>query len=234
VIVTAHQPAYLPWLGLIHKAALADTFVLVDTVQFEQDSFINRNKLRSPEGWRWLTVPVLTKGHMHSRMSDLQIAPRGWARKHWTSFRMFYARTPFFGEHSTFLEDLYGRPWERLVDLCEHLLRYLFRAFEIEARLVRASTLAILGTKSELILDLCAKTGASTFVFGALGRAYAQTDAFRAAGIQVVFQDYHHPTYRQAYPGFEHGMNAFDLLMNEGPRSRDILFEGNLSREDLA
>ena len=61
MIVTAHQPAYLPWLGLLHKAALADTFVLMDNVQFEKDSFVNRNKLRSPEGWRWLTVPVLSR-----------------------------------------------------------------------------------------------------------------------------------------------------------------------------
>jgi hypothetical protein len=232
--VSAHQPAYLPWLGLLHKAALADTFVLVDTVQFERDSFINRNKLRSPEGWRWLTVPVLTKGHMQSRMNELRIAPRGWARKHWTSFQMFYGRTPFFGKHAAFLEDLYAQPWERLVDLCEHILRYLFQAFEIDARLVRASTLSISGTKSDLILDICGKTGASTFVFGALGRAYAQINTFHAAGIRVVFQDYHHPTYRQAYRGFEPGMNAFDLLMNEGPRSRDILLQGNILREELA
>lgn len=231
MIVTAHQPAYLPWLGLLHKAALADTFVLMDSVQFEKHSFVNRNKLRSPEGWRWLTVPVLSRGHLESTLYDLRIAPRPWARKHWTAFRMFYARTPFFREHAPFLEDTYTRSWEKLVDLCEHILGYLFRALAIEATVVRASTLSLAGTKSDLVLDLCRKTGARTFVFGTLGRQYALTADFVAAGIEPVFQEYHHPRYPQAYPGFEPGMNAFDLLMNVGPGSRDVLLSGNATRE---
>lgn len=233
MIVTAHQPAYLPWLGLLHKAAVADTFVLVDTVQFEKDSFTNRNKLRSPEGWRWLTVPVLSRGHLEQPLSELQIAPRPWARKHWTAFRMFYARTPFFDRHAPFLERLYARPWEQLADLCEEILRYLFGAFGIEARLLRASSLDLEGKKSDLVLDLCRKTGARTFVFGNLGRRYVRVEDFEVAGVRVVFQDYKHPVYPQAYPGFEAGMNAFDLLMNVGPRSRQVLFEGNLRPEEL-
>jgi len=233
VIVTAHQPAYLPWLGLLHKAAIADTFVLVDTVQFEKDSFINRNKLRTPRGWSWLSVPVSSKGHMTSTMRDLRIMPTPWARKHWTAFRMFYGRVPFFAEHASFLEDTYAQRWELLVDLCEHILIYLFDAFGIGAELVRASKLSVVGRKSEFVLDLCRKTGADTFVFGALGRQYTNVDSFRNAGINVVFQDYRHPTYPQAYPGFQPGMNAFDLLMNSGPKSRRILLSGNLGREAL-
>ena len=233
MIVAAHQPAYLPWLGLLHKAALADTFVLVDTVQFEKDSFINRNRIRSPEGWRWLTVPVLSRGHLASDMRSLRIAPRPWARKHRTAFHMFYGRTPFFARHAPFLDDLYGRDWELLVDLCEHILRYLFPAFGIGARLVRASALGLSGSKSHLVLDMCRKTGARTFIFGALGRGYADADAFAAAGIRAVFQEYRHPSYAQAYPGFVPVMNAFDLLLNRGPESREVMMSGNLSREEL-
>ena len=234
MIVTAHQPAYLPWLGLLHKAALADVFVLVDTVQFEKGSFINRNRLRSPEGWRWLTVPVLAKGHTSTDMRSLRIAPRPWARKHRTALHMFYGRAPFFAEHAPFLEDLYRHDWELMVDLCEHVLLYLFRAFDIDARLVRGSSLGLSGAKSELVLDLCRKTGARTFIFGALGRRYAEIDAFTAEGISVAFQDYQHPSYPQAYPGFVPGMTALDLLMNVGPRSREVMMSGNLSREALS
>jgi hypothetical protein len=234
VIVTAHQPAYLPWLGLLHKAALADVFVLVDTVQFEKDSFINRNRLRSPEGWRWLTVPVLAKGHLLADIRSLRIAPRPWSRKHWTAFRMFYARTPYFGDHAPFLEDLYRQEWTLMVDLCEHILGYLFRAFAIDARLVRASALGLSGSKSALILDLCRKTHARTFIFGTLGRQYADADTFAADGIRVVFQDYQHPVYSQAYAGFVPGMTAFDLLMNVGPRSREVMMSANVSREALS
>ncbi len=233
MIVTAHQPAYLPWLGLLHKAALSDTFVIVDNVQFEKDSFVNRNKVRTPRGWLWLTVPVFSKGHTNSTIGALRIRPMPWARKHWTAFRMFYARAPFFHDHAPFLEEMYSRRWELLVDLCEYMLVYLFRAFGIGARLIRASTLSVSGRKSDYVLDLCRKTEARTFIFGTLGRDYADVDAFQAAGVRVVFQEYQHPTYPQAYPGFELGMNAFDLLMNVGPRSREALLSGNVSREAL-
>jgi hypothetical protein len=233
MIVTAHQPAYLPWLGLLHKAALADVFVLLDVVQFEKNSFINRNRVRNPDGCSWLTVPVLTKGHMSSDMRSLRIGPGPWARKHWTAFRMSYGRAPFFGQHAPFLEAVYRREWKLLVDLCEHVLAYLFQAFGVGARLVRASTLGVTGGKSALLLDICRKTGARVFVFGPLGGRYAASEAFEAEGVRVVFQQYQHPTYPQAYPGFVAGMNAFDLLLNVGPRSREVMMSGNLSREAL-
>jgi len=146
---------------------------------------------------------------------------------------MFYARTPFFRDHAPFLEEVYTRPWERLIDLCEHILLYLFHALAIGAQVVRASTLSLAGVKSDLVLDLCRKTGARTFVFGALGRQYARIPDFEAAGIRPVFQEYHHPQYPQAYPGFEPGMNAFDLLMNVGPASREVLLAGNATRESI-
>jgi hypothetical protein len=233
VIVTAHQPAYLPWLGLLHKAALADTFVIVDTVQFEKDSFINRNRIRSPEGWRWLTVPVLSRGHLASDIRSLRIAPSPWARKHRTAFHMFYGRTPFFAQHAPFLDDLYARDWDLVVDLCEHMLRYLFDAFGIRTCLIRASALGLTGSKSALVLDLCRKTGARTFVFGALGSRYADADVFAEAGVRAVYQEYRHPSYPQAYPGFVPAMTAFDLLLNRGFESREIMMSGNLSREEL-
>jgi len=233
VIVTAHQPAYLPWLGLLHKAALSDTFVLVDNVQFEKDSFINRNKLRSPEGWRWLTVPVASKGHTASTIESLRIMHGPWSRKHWTAFKMFYGKTPHFERHGSFLEGLYTTKWELLVDLCENMLVYLFEAFEINARLVRASSLGIYGHKSDFVLQLCRQTEATTFIFGGLGRDYANVDAFEREGIHAVFQEYRHPVYPQAYAGFEKGMNAFDLLMNVGPNSRGVLMAGNATREDM-
>jgi len=233
VIVSAHQPAYLPWLGLLHKAALSDVFVLVDNVQFEKDSYINRNRLRSPEGWRWLTVPVASKGHLAATIEHLRVMQGPWQRKHWTAFKMFYAKTPYFKGHGSFLERTYQRKWEFLVDLCEDMLRYLFEAFEIRPKLLRASTLGIEGYKTDYVLELCRKTDASTFVFGALGRNYADVERFKKEGIRAVFQDYCHPTYPQAYSGFEQGMNAFDLLMNVGPRSREVLMSGNLTREAM-
>jgi hypothetical protein len=98
---------------------------------------------------------------------------------------------------------------------------------------VRASSLGIQGYKSDFVLQLCRKTDASTFIFGGLGRDYADVEVFQSEGIRSVFQNYCHPTYPQAYSGFEEGMNAFDLLMNVGPSSREVLMSGNLAREDM-
>ena len=74
MIISAHQPAYLPWAGYLHRIAISDVFVILDNVQFEKNSFTNRNRIKSPSGSVWLTVPVSQKGHMSGTISDIKIA----------------------------------------------------------------------------------------------------------------------------------------------------------------
>jgi hypothetical protein len=227
LILTAHQPVYLPWLGLFHKIALAETFVSFDAVQYLPKDWNNRNKIKTSAGPKWLTVPVLRKGYLDKPFHAIEINnAEPWRRKHWRALATSYAKAPHFDDHAAFFEEVYARDWQYLTELDEHLLRWFLEVLGIETRFLKASEQSFQGAKSELVLDMCRQLGADAYVFGALGRDYADVDAFEAAGVRVAFQDYRHPTYPQLHGDFVPYLSIVDLLFNCGPRSREILMSG--------
>jgi hypothetical protein len=225
MIVSINQPAYLPWLGYFERIARSDVHIVLDHVQFEKNSFTNRNKVRTREGSAWLTVPLSTKG----RFGDLPIqglafAPNDpWPKKHWATLRINYARTPFFSYYAPAYETLYHNNWDCFGQMVRAFLDQHLRDLGINTPLLFSSEMGVDGAKSELVLNLCKKAGATTYLSGALGRDYLDESAFTRAGMTVAYQDYAHPIYAQHLPGFEPYMCVLDLLFNHGPNSRNIL-----------
>jgi len=227
MIVSINQPAYLPWLGYFHRIAVSDAHIVLDHVQFEKISFTNRNKIRTSEGWCWLTVPVKTAGKFGGlSIHEIEIAnEKKWAFKHWQSLRLNYSRAPFFDPHTAFFESIYSRQWQRLADLMREITVYLLDALGIRTKLYFSSEMKVPGKKDELVLNLCRELGATVYLSGPLGRNYLQEDAFGRQGITVRYDDYRHPSYPQVYPGFEPYMAALDLLFNTGPTSLEIILK---------
>jgi len=225
MIVSINQPAYLPWLGYFHRIAISDAHIVLDHVQFEKNSFTNRNKIRTPEGWTWLTVPVKTAGKFGQLpINELEIVnEKNWAAKHWSSLRLNYAKAPYFEPHAKVFEGIYTRPWLKLQDLMHETTMYLLDAFAISTPLHFSSQMSVEGKKSDLVLNLCQSLKATTYLSGPQGRDYLREEDFRARGIAVQYDDYHHPVYPQLHPGFEPYMSALDLLFNVGPASRKII-----------
>ena len=234
MIVSIHQPAYLPWLGYFHRIAMSDAHIVLDDVQFEKNSFTNRNKVRTADGWCWLTVPVKTAGKFGNLpINEIEIAAdRPWAKSHWETLRLNYSKTPFFAQHSTFFRDLYSKTWCRLADLTAEISGYLLTIFGISTRLYFSSQMKVPGRKDELVLNLCRELGASTYLSGPLGKNYLREQLFQQRGIGIQYCDYQHPVYLQTYLGFEPNMAAIDLLFNAGPASREILLreQGDITR----
>lgn len=235
MIVSINQPAYLPWLGYFHRIAMSDLHIVLDHVQYEKNSFSNRNKIRTKDGWCWLTVAVLTKGKFGDLGLDrLEIdTSQNWAAKHWSTLQQSYARAAQFREHSAALADFYKASWTRLSELTRAMTAYQLDAFGIKTPLRYSSEMDVPGAKDELVLNLCKSVGAKVYISGPLGRDYLRPELFESAGISVVYHDYHHPTYTQCHPGFEPGMAALDLLLNHGPASLEILRSGNSEFEAM-
>lgn len=230
MIASIMQPAYLPWLGYFHRISISDAHVVLDHVQIDKNSktkFANRNRLRTKDGWCWLTVPLQTKGKFGSlNLNRLEIAQDAlWASKHWAAIRHNYSRAPYFAEHAPFFEKVYDARWERLVDLTREITTYLLDAFKIRTPILYSSEMQAEGEKDALILNLSRAVGAKVYLSGPLGRDYLDEQSFQEAGIRVVYHDYHHPVYTQVYTGFEPYMSALDLLFNCGPESMEILMK---------
>ena len=225
MIVSINQPAYLPWLGYFERIASSDLHIVLDHVQFEKNSMTNRNKLRTSQGWSWLTVPVSSSGKFgNMAISDVNIPLNTrWQKKHWNSIRSSYSKSEYFALHERFFESIYSREWEKLDLLIGEITNYLLQSIGIATPLMLSSEMAPLQSKSELVLELCLKAGADCYLSGAMGRDYLDLDAFRLNGIEVQFQEYRHPQYRQLHGEFLPYMSVIDLLFNEGPNSLKIL-----------
>ena len=234
MILTAHQSKYLPWLGLFHKIALSTHFVHYDQVQYQKKNFLNKNFIKGTNGERLrLTVPVQTSGLFHQNIAETRIDNNtSWARKHWKSMQVAYAKAPYFKRYESFFEDTYAREWEYLVHLNRHLLEFFLNELSINCEHVYMQEGQFAGAGSDMVLDMCRKLGAQVYIFGSGGKGYADQKDFTEANIDLWFQEYNHPHYPQLHGEFYAGMSIVDLLFNCGDRSFEILMDGNPSHID--
>jgi len=232
VIVAAHQPAYLPWIGYLAKIEAADGFVVMDDLQYEAQNFQNRNRIKINHGAAWLTVP-LERGPQTQLICDKRISNAGsakehWQRRSWQTLQVHYGSAAYWSTYADALYDLYHRRWESLLALDLHILALFMRWFEIRKPLILASSLDLMGQKTERILSLCRALEADVYLSGRGGSTgYLDVEKLEANGVAVTWQPFQHPEYSQRYPslGFVSHLSALDLLLNCGPASARILRE---------
>jgi hypothetical protein len=217
------QPGYLPWLGFFDQMRRSDIFVYYDDVQFDKHGWRNRNRIKSPTGAHWLTVPV--RAHLDTRILDVEIDNRtAWARKHTGTIRQFYASAPYLDRYLPEIEDLLQRGWERIVDLDLAVVEMICRWLGLQQiRTARSSELGIQGERSQRLLDLCLHFGASSYLTGDAARSYLETDLFARHHIEVRWHNYRHPIYPQQHGRFIPYLSVLDLLLNCGDESAAIL-----------
>ena len=225
--VAIHQPQYLPWLGHFAKLAAADCWIFLDTVPYEKNGWQNRNRIKTPRGAQWLTVPV--RARLGTLIRDVEIdASQPWSRKHLEALRVNYARAPYFARHFAELEELLRRPWRLLADLNVEVTRFLAGALGLSRRMVRASELPPASPDpTGRLLDLCVAVGADTCLAGQEGARYMDLPRFEAARVAVLGQEYQHPTYTQPDGDFLPFLSVVDLLLNHGESSLEILRQGD-------
>jgi hypothetical protein len=197
---------------------------LYDDVQFEKGSWRNRNRIKTPNGPQWLTVPVLLKGQCFPLIKNVLInSSTAWQKKHIKTVIQNYSKAPFFELYASGLFEILDRPWKYLVDLDLELSYWLLEQLSISTKIVLSSDLEIPGNKIQRIIDIIHKLGGDHFYEGSAGQNYIDVDLFEKAGISVTFQDYNHPTYPQLYGDFISHLSIIDLLLNCGPESLKIL-----------
>lgn len=235
------QPTYLPWLGYFDLIDQVDAFVVLDSVQFEKQSWQQRNRIKTPTGLQWLTVPVAFRGLLGQKILEVEIRDTEFWRKHLRGIEVNYGRAPFFEDYfaqvSSILREC--RPGTRLADLNVQLLNWFMKVFGIGTSLVFASSLGQEGKRTELLANICRKLCANEYVspLGSAVYLLEELICFRDCGVQVVFQNYKHPEYRQLFPPFLSHASALDLLFNEGGRSLEIMRNGRgpaFSPEEVA
>jgi hypothetical protein len=214
------QSNYIPWKGYLDLVDRSDLFVLLDDVQYTRRDWRNRNKIKTPQGLRWLTIPVETKGRYEQLIRDVKISDPGWARAHWDQIRQAYAKAPCFKSERPWLEPLFLEHAPSLGFLHEVNRLFLDAICDrlgITTPLRSSAEYDLVEGKSERLLAICRQAGATCYLSGPAAQDYLAVDRFAAADISVAWMDYAgYPEYEQVHPPFAHGVTVLDAILHLG------------------
>jgi hypothetical protein len=233
MILTAHQPTYLPWLGLFHKIAIADCYVSYDHVALSRYDYVTRNTVRAHNGPCSLIVPIRRAAGQQIIKNVIVDYSRPWPAKHWRTIYLSYHKAPYFSQYAPFFEDFYKKEWASICEMNNYFLAWTLRTLGIQREIVSSSSLDISAIKSAGVLEMSTALGANCFIFGTHGKKYADVEAFHRKDVAPIFQEYIHPTYPQVHGDFVSHLSIIDLLFNCGPQSFEILMSGNMTRTEL-
>jgi len=228
--VSIHQPSYFPWLGLLDKINKSDIFVVLDTVQLNDNAFQSRNIFLNHTGKvQYLTIPVQKKEYRKKMMRELRVIDERWQKKHNGFMIRNYKKHPFFDEIYPFIEKVYTKKYEFLIDV---LLDSMFACndiFGINPKILLASELEVDNSlvKDDLLIALLEKCQAATYLSGTGAKSYQDENKFIEHNIELVYQSFTHPSYNQKNAStFETGLSALDVAFNLGIDSaRKVLKE---------
>lgn len=225
MIAAIHQPNYIPWLGYFYKMAKSDVFVILDNVQFSRRGLTHKNKIKSPDGELNVILPVYYQegeGINSIRIKDNS----DWRQTHLNYFKYNYTKAKHFDIYFEDLKQIYEKDWIYMYELNMEIIKYIMTKLGIEKPLIYASSLNPEGKSTELLLDLCKKTGADTYLSGMGGKKYMDESRFAAEGINLEFSEFKHPAYPQLWGDFIPNLSILDLLFNCGEASPEILMSG--------
>ena len=217
------QSNFLPWRGYFDFIREVDLFVLEDDLQYTKNDWRNRNKIKSPRGSEWITVPVSYK-HTAQLIYDTSIDyGQPWARKMLNRIRESYRRAPYFDPYFSELGEILLRPVASISELNVALIRWVCRHLEINTPLHFSQDYGPQGAKAERVIDILHKVGATVYLSGPAARNYIISERFEQAGIQLEYKQYHDSEYEQLHPPYDPAVSILDLLFMKGPNSKTYL-----------
>ena len=218
------QSCYIPWRGYFDFIASVDLFVLYDDVQYSSGSWRNRNKLKLAGGTRWMTVPVRFAFGAHIDEVMIGQTTRGsWQEEHRAMLTASLGGAPYFADAMNLWES--GTTGEILLlsSLNEKLIREICRYLDITTTIVRSSDYEISGAKTNRLISLLSKLGATTYVSGPAAKRYLDARQFREAGVRLEYKRYAYRPYPQQWKSFEDGVTVLDLVANVGTAARQYI-----------
>ncbi|MEP7288191.1 MAG: WbqC family protein [Chloroflexota bacterium] len=212
------QSNYIPWKGYFDLMHRVDEFILFDDMQFTRRDWRNRNKIKTPQGLHWLTIPVEVKGKYYQAIKDTVISDPGWTKDHWRTIQQHYAKAPHFRDYKELFEALYLETTDTYLSAINYrFLTALCKILDIQTKISWSMDYRIVDGKTERLVSLCQQAGANDYISGPSAKDYIDPTLFAAAGITLTFMDYsRYPSHPQLYPPFEHGVSILDLVFNVG------------------
>ena len=212
------QSNYIPWKGYFDLIAAVDEFILYDDMQYTRRDWRNRNRIKTPQGEQWLTVPVLVKGKYHQKIRETEIDGTKWATAHWNALVRNYRRALHFAEIAIWLEPLYlGKSYTHISQLNRSFIEAICQYLGIKTAITNSWDYTLLDGRTECLAGLCTQAGAAEYISGPAAKDYIEEHIFIDRGITLTWFDYaSYPEYPQLWGEFAHSVTILDLLFNCG------------------
>ena len=213
------QSNYIPWKGYFDIINSVDEFVIYDSMQYTRRDWRNRNIIKTPNGPLWLSIPVDTKGKFYQKINETLVSDHSWARKHWDTIRMTYAKAPYFKEYKSMFEDLYSQAEKEdyLSNINVMFLTAICNTLGIKTKLTLDTEYDAVGKKTERLVSIVKAAGGSYYLSGPAAKDYIVDELFDEAGIELDYMDYSgYPEYDQLYGDFTGTVSILDLLFMTG------------------
>ena len=220
------QSNYIPWKGFFDSMAAVDELMLYDDMQYTRRDWRNRNKIKTPKGAQWMTVPVEVKGKFFQKIKETKVSDPDWWKDHLNLLRQNYYHAPYYGEVHELVESWYQEAsrFEYLSEINAFFLRHIADYLEISTPITWSSDYELAEGKTERLVDLCIKRGATDYYTGPAAKNYMDETLFEKAGIAVHYWDYSgYEEYPQLYPPFDHAVSILDLIYNCGKTARTYM-----------
>lgn len=223
------QPSYIPWRGYFHQIQKADLFIFYDDVTFDKDGWRNRNRIKTPNGTRWLTIPVTAEAGRQLHTTPIHLVrtsqQHAWKPQHWKTLQHSYSKAPYFKRYAEMLEPFYQQESPLLCEFLIQLTRAISAELGIQdTQFRKSSELGGAGSKTDRLVNILTSVGATHYISGPAAKNYLEESKFQEAGISVEYMTYGYPEYQQLHPPFDPQVSVLDLLFMTGPQAPDYIW----------
>ena len=212
------QSNYIPWKGYFDLINMVDEFILYDDMQYTKRDWRNRNKIQSPQGLKWLSIPVEVKGKYYQKVNETKISEKDWGKKHWAMIKQNYSKASYFKEYKDVFEELYLNCEEEYLSKINYkFIVAICRILGISTKIRWSSEFELIDGQTEKLLGICKDCDADIYLSGPAAKDYFDNDLAKKENIKVEWMDYRgYEEYEQLHLPFEHGVSILDLIFNEG------------------
>jgi hypothetical protein len=223
--VVISQSMLFPWVGMLEQIRLADVFVHYDDVQFSKGSFTNRVQIKTPDGSKWMTIP-LKNLKLGQSINEVQVAAsEEWRERNLALVKNHLKGTPFLQDALDIASDVFNKNHENLGELARESMTAVTDYFDLfkGTSIIKMEDLNVPGSGSDRVYEIVKSLGGDEYISGRGGLNYLNHQKFDEAGIMVKYMEYKLSKYPQLHGEFTPYVSSLDLIANCGKSGKEFI-----------
>ncbi len=226
MITSIMQPTFLPGLSFFSLIIQSDNFVFLDNVQFQKQSWQQRNQILINDKKSWLVVPI--KKSEKKQINQIKIFNENIHIKILKTIKQNYSKTKFFDQYWESFERIFIKSCDTryLSVLNINIIRWICEMLKIDCNFSTSSSYGNNRSKIERLISINKKLNTSIYLspIGSYNYLSNSKSIFKKQDIDLVFNNYNE--IKSVNENNRLNLSVIDLLFNYGFSSKKIISKG--------